>query len=323
MDTNHDNPLQGARVMFLGYSIVGQLKSANQSCFIMTLLIFLLFGCSSQTVNPGSGAAPGSGESTQEAPRQLEESGNEPAPADSPGNKNVEKPAGEEAGEEIDNEFEEDMAAELDKEFAEEEPEELSDPFSGYNRGMTVFNDKLYTWVLDPVARGFRFVLPEYSRRGIANFFHNLLYPLRLINNLLQAKFANSGEETLRFVTNTTVGVLGLWDPAKDLFGLEAHDEDFGQTLGYWGVGSGPHIVLPFLGPSNMRDMFALVPDFYLDPAAYIDDREDRVGVFAFKQFNETSLHIGEYENLKRDALDLYPFLRDVYEQNRNKKILE
>ena len=308
--------------MFLGYLIVGHSKSANQSCFTLAMLIFLLFGCASQTVDPGSGAPPRNGESTQEAPEQSGESDSEPAPAarsTPPGNNSPEKPEGEAIG----DQFEDEMAAELDKEFAEKEPEEVSDPFSGYNRGMTAFNDKLYTWVLDPVAKGFRFVLPEYSRRGIANFFHNLLYPLRLINNLLQAKFANSGEETLRFVTNTTVGVFGLWDPAKDWFGLEAHDEDFGQTLGYWGVGAGPHIVLPFLGPSNLRDMFSLVPDFYLDPVAYLDDRDDRLGVFAFRQVNNTSLHIGEYENLKRDALDLYPFLRDVYEQNRNKKILE
>lgn len=309
--------------MFLGYFIVGRSKSTKQFCCTMVLLTFLLSACASQTVNSDSEVPPGSGESTREVPRQSGEFGIEPAPAASAGDKSPEKPAGEEAGEDIANEFEEDMAAELDKEFAENEKEELSDPFSGYNRGMTVFNDKLYTWVLDPVARGFRYVLPEYSRRGISNFFHNLLYPLRLINNLLQAKFANSGEETARFVTNTTIGVFGLWDPAKDWFGLEPHDEDFGQTLGYWGVGAGPHIVLPFLGPSNMRDMFALVPDFYLDPAAYLDERDDRLGVFAFKQVNETSLHIGEYENLKRDALDLYPFLRDVYEQNRNKKILE
>ncbi|MCH7478837.1 MAG: VacJ family lipoprotein [SAR324 cluster bacterium] len=215
------------------------------------------------------------------------------------------------------------MAEELDKEFAEQETEEVSDPFSGYNRAMTVFNDKLFTLVLDPVGRSFRFVLPEYSRRGIANFFDNLLYPVRLVNNLLQAKFANSGEETLRFVTNSTVGIFGLWDPAEKLFGLEAHDEDFGQTLGYWGLGSGPHIVLPFLGPSNLRDMFALVPDYYLDPASYIDSGDTQLKLRVFKEVNNISLRIGEYENLKRDALDLYPFLREVYEQNRAKKILE
>ena len=309
-------------MMFLGYLIVGHSKSANQFCFTLTLLIFLSFGCASQTVEPGAGTVPSNGENTQEAPRQSGESGGDQAPAAReilPGGESPEKPEGEAIGDEFENE----MAAELDKEFAEQEPEELSDPFSGYNRAMTVFNDKVYTYALDPAARAYRFVMPEYSRRGIANFFHNLLYPLRLINNLLQAKFANSGEETARFVTNTTIGVFGLWDPAKDWFGLEAHDEDFGQTLGVWGVGAGPHIVLPFLGPSNLRDMFALVPDFYLDPAAYLDDRDDRVGVFALRSVNDTSLHIGEYENLKRDALDLYPFLRDVYEQNRNKKIME
>ncbi|MCZ6647400.1 MAG: MlaA family lipoprotein [SAR324 cluster bacterium] len=303
---------------FLGRLIIGDTKSANQLWFTLALVIFLFFGCASQNGIPGTGTPPGNGESTREAPQQLGKSGSEAAPAAPPGDKS------EEDSEKISDEFEDEMAAELDKEFAEKELDEVSDPFSGYNRSMTVFNDKLYTWVLDPAGRGLRFVLPEYSRRGIANFFDNLLYPLRLINNLLQAKFANSGEETLRFVTNTTIGVFGLWDPADKWFGLEAHDEDFGQTLGYWGVGPGPHIVLPFLGPSNLRDMFALVPDYYLDPATYyIDSEKDQLALRVFKEVNKTSLHIGEYENLKRDALDLYPFLRDVYEQNRAKLILE
>ncbi len=306
----------------LGYSIAGHSKSANFFWFPLALLIFLFFGCASQNSDPGTGAPPGNGKSTQEASRQSGDSDDEEAHAASstpPGDKSAKEPEGES----IDDEFEDEMAEELDKEFAEQESEAVSDPFSGYNRAMTVFNDKLFTLVLDPVGRSFRFVLPEYSRQGIANFFDNLLYPVRLINNLLQAKFANSGEETLRFVTNSTVGVFGLWDPAEKWFGLEAHDEDFGQTLGYWGLGSGPHIVLPFLGPSNLRDTFALAPDFYLDPASYIDSRDTQLRLRVFKEVNNTSLHIGEYENLKRDALDLYPFLREVYEQNRAKKILE
>lgn len=265
---------------------------------------------------------PDNGSHTEISHPRSDESSNDPAPSAS-------SPPAEEASSEVpegddeDDEFEDEMMAELDEEFAEKETEEVFDPLSGYNRVMTVFNDKVYTWALDPAARGFRFVLPEYSRRGLGNFFENLLYPVRLINNLLQAKFANSGEETVRFVTNTTIGVFGLWDPADKWFGLEAHDEDFGQTLGYWGVGSGPHIVLPFLGPSNLRDMFGLVPDYYLDPASRIESRRTQLALRVFKEVNYTSMHIGEYENLKRDAIDLYPFLRDVYEQNRAKKIME
>ena len=217
------------------------------------------------------------------------------------------------------DDFGDEFAAELDQEFAANETADIEDPFSGYNRAMTAFNDKLYLWVLQPAGKGFRFVLPLYVRQGIDNFFDNLFYPIRLVNNLLQAKFSNSGEATLR----STIGILGLWDPADKWFGLEAHDEDFGQTLGYWGVGPGPHIVLPFLGPSNLRDSFALVPDIYLNPLTYLVDTKTQLALRVFAEVNEVSLHIGEYENLKRDALDLYPFLREVYEQHRAQKILE
>jgi phospholipid-binding lipoprotein MlaA len=238
-------------------------------------------------------------------------------------------------------EFGEDEAGfdEFEDEFGGDETAEVFDPFGGYNRVMTGFNDKLYFWVLKPVAKGYRSVVPEFARRGINNFFKNLYYPVRLVNNVLQLKLKNAGEETLRFATNSTIGVLGFWDPAKAWFGLEAHPEDFGQTLGYWGVGAGPHLVLPFLGPSNLRDTFALAPSWvYLNPInnltmaddwidldaiESIEETETKAGIVAFEEINYTSLHIGEYENLKKDAIDFYPFMRDLYEQNRQKEIEE
>ncbi len=249
-------------------------------------------------------------------------------------------PATEEAapqiGEEKDDangeESEEDDEDGFEEEFGDPSEKEVFDPLSGYNRAMTSFNDGLYVWVLDPVARGYRYVAPEFARRGIRHFFNNLLFPVRFINNTLQLKFKNAGEEFLRFCINTTLGILGFWDPAKEWFGLEAHPEDFGQTLGFYGVGSGFHIVLPFFGPSNLRDMFSMAPDYYLEltpdfflnPENYPDsDIYKAIALKAFKDVNNTSLRIGEYENLKKDAIDLYPFLREVYEQNRNKQISE
>lgn len=211
----------------------------------------------------------------------------------------------------------------FEEEFGKSLDATISDPFEGYNRVVTSFNDGFYIYVFDPAARGYRFVVPEFGRRRIADFWRNLLFPVRFINNVLQAKFLNAGEELLRFCINSTLGLLGLWDPAKIWFGLEAHEEDFGQTLGFWGVGAGPHIVLPILGPSNLRDIFSLAPDYYLDPKRFIDPSRKELAVRIFEKVNDTSLHIGEYENLKKDAIDLYPFLRDVYEQNRRKKILE
>ena len=219
--------------------------------------------------------------------------------------------------------------------------EEIFDPLSGYNSVMTEFNDGFYVFVLDPVARGYRWIMPDPARRGVKNFFHNLLFPIRFVNNALQLKPINAGEEMFRFIINSTGGIFGIWDPAKEWFGLEAHEEDFGQTLGYYGVGGGFHIVLPFLGPSNLRDMFSLYPDMQMDPVYYAENRpynfpkkegEDlglsrqtiqQTNLLMLKTVNRESLRIGQYENLKKDAIELYPFLRDVYEQNRAKLIEE
>jgi phospholipid-binding lipoprotein MlaA len=229
---------------------------------------------------------------------------------------------------------------EFEDEFAASE-QEVFDPLSGYNRVMTGFNDSFYIFVLDPVARGYRWVLPGAARRGMKNFFHNLLFPLRFVNNALQLKATNAGEEFLRFSINSTIGILGFWDPAKEWFGLEAHEEDFGQTLGYYGVGGGFHVVLPLLGPSNLRDMFSLYPDLQMDPVNYVENRPynfpkqegeylgvtrqtlQAIDLTLIKTVNTESLRIGQYENLKKDAIELYPFLRDVYEQNRAKLIRE
>ena len=218
---------------------------------------------------------------------------------------------------------------------------EIFDPLSGYNTVMTEFNDGFYVYVLDPVARGYEWVMPDLAQSGVKNFFHNLLFPIRFVNNALQLKPINAGEELFRFIINSTVGIFGLWDPAKEWFDLEAHEEDFGQTLGYYGVGGGFHIVLPFLGPSNLRDMFSLYPDMQMDPVYYVENRPynlpkkegeylgmsrqavQQSNLLILKTVNQESLRIGQYENLKKDAIELYPFLRDVYEQNRAKLIEE
>lgn len=220
---------------------------------------------------------------------------------------------------------------ELD-EFAEEmKVEEVYDPFSGYNRAMTSFNDGAYEYVFKPVAKGYRAALHEEIRLSIQNFFHNIYYPIRLVNNLLQGKFHNSYEETQRFVINSVVGIFGFFDTAKEKYGIEPHEEDFGQTLGFYGVGSGPHIVLPLLGPSNLRDTISLYPDALLDPIDYTerdywtltDTVAEFLAVKSVEKINYTSLNMDKYDKLKEDAVDLYPYLRDVYEQYRKKQIEE
>lgn len=200
---------------------------------------------------------------------------------------------------------------------------QISDPLSGYNRFMTGFNDVFYTYLVTPVAKGYDWVTPDPIQGAFSNFFHNLMYPIRLVNNLLQGKLENSWDETRRFLINTTIGFAGLSDAATLHFDIPSHDEDFGQTLGYWGMGSGFHIVWPILGPSNLRDTFGLVGDFFANPINYIDDRSTSTGVNVFNKLNEYSLDPDQYEELKKDALDLYPFLRDTYEQRREYLIKE
>lgn len=221
----------------------------------------------------------------------------------------------------------------FDNEFTAKQKVEVFDPLSGYNRAMTSFNDSFYINVLNPVSKGYSNTVPQTARIGLSNFFNNLLFPVRFVNNLLQFKFKNSAEELGRFVVNTLWGLGGFMDPAKTELGWMEHKEDFGQTLGYWGVGEGFHVVLPFLGPSNLRDMVGLVADSYTSPVSTTGSSDleykipnkfsEQIAITTVDTVNDTSFKVGQYENLKKDALDLYPFLRDIYTQNRNKLIEE
>jgi len=211
----------------------------------------------------------------------------------------------------------------LDDEFEETPGAHVIDPLSGYNRFMTQVNDKIYFWILKPVAKGLSKVVPEPGREAISRFFKNIFFPIRMVNNLLQLKIKRAGIETARFGVNTTIGILGFGDPAKNWLNLDAYDEDFGQTLGHYGIGSGFHLVWPILGPSNVRDTIGMVPDYFLNPISYVDNLAYEAAIKSADGVNNTSLHIGEYEDMKEEALDLYIFLRDAYEQNREKKIAE
>jgi len=219
----------------------------------------------------------------------------------------------------------------FDAEFNDTQNQELFDPLSSYNESMTTFNDSFYEYILKPTAEGYAFIVPQQARNGISNFFDNLLFPIRFANNLLQLKFFNAIEESERFMINSTMGILGFRDLADEELGIKAHDEDLGQTLGYYGLGSGFHIVLPFLGPSNVRDLVGLSGDMWLNPINYFEARhlnllknqEQALATTAFFTINETSLHVKEYAQLKKDAIKLYPFMRSLYESRRNKLIHE
>jgi phospholipid-binding lipoprotein MlaA len=201
---------------------------------------------------------------------------------------------------------------------------DVYDPLEKVNRGIFWFNDKMYFYVVKPLARGFRYV-PEPWRVSLKNFFNNLRAPVTIINATLQGKFADAGNELTRFATNTTLGIGGLFDPSKEHFGIKPKDEDTGQTLGYYGVGPGPYLVLPFLGPSNLRDGIGLLADKRMDLAYYIWGKDknnyDYLGIVALKVINNLSLDKDTYEGIKKDALDPYLFVRDAYAQYRQNQI--
>lgn len=207
----------------------------------------------------------------------------------------------------------------------EEESLAVSDPLEPMNRMFFHFNDKLYFWLLKPVARAYSYAVPEDIRISIRNFFTNLEFPVREANSLLQGKWKESGIELSRFLINSTFGVAGLFDPAKDSFNLPPSEEDFGQTLGTLGAGSSVYFCWPFFGPSNIRDSFGLAGDYFLHPLTYLSWADSQAGyaLFAEKNVNNTSLKIGDYEALKESSLDPYVALRDAYLQYRDNKIKE
>lgn len=216
----------------------------------------------------------------------------------------------------------------FESEFESEYKTNDFDPLSGYNRLMTGFNDFVYRNVFSPVFTGYDYVMPNEGQKAISNFFDNLMFPLRFINNILQFKFKNAGEEMLRFIANSIVGFAGISDVATNVYHLERHDEDFGQTLGYWGFGSGFPIVLPLLGQSNLRDVFGFGGDYFANPLTYSDrwwarDGYVELSIKGGRILNDESRDPKKYENLTKDAIDLYPFLKNAYEQHRNALIKE
>jgi phospholipid-binding lipoprotein MlaA len=200
----------------------------------------------------------------------------------------------------------------------------IADPIHGVNRGFYHFNDKLYFWALKPVARGYGFIVPDVIREGIRNFFHNIRFPGRFINCMLQAKTDKAAAEFATFWVNTTVGLLGFFDPAGSDPRLHPSPEDTGQTFAVWGVGYGPYITLPFLGPSSGRGTVGLVGDAVMNPLFWLlDFWPEGLAVRAGTTVNNTSMRIGDYEALKDAALDPYVAIRNAYVQNRNKLIAE
>ncbi|KAA0875275.1 MlaA family lipoprotein [Nitrincola tapanii] len=187
------------------------------------------------------------------------------------------------------------------------------DPWEGFNRAMFTFNDTLDRAAIKPITKGYQFVTPELAQTGVNNFFENLRDVRTLFNNVLQGKVDNAFQDFARITFNTTFGLAGLIDVASPM-GIPKHNEDFGQTLGYWGVNSGPYLVLPLFGPSTVRDTAGMFPDFYLDPVKYVDDRATRNSLMALRLVDTRS------QLLKAERIvsgDRYIFIRDAYLQRR------
>jgi phospholipid-binding lipoprotein MlaA len=209
----------------------------------------------------------------------------------------------------------------------------VADPIEGFNRVMFNFNDKLYFWVLKPVAKGYRFVLPTPVRGSVKNFFYNLLGPVRFVNCLLQGKGTAAQAEFCRFVVNTTAGFLGFFNIVEDQPRFNPSAEDLGQTLATYHVGNGFYIVWPVFGPSTLRDTAGGVGDWALNPFAFmklvnvdagaLTSGTTNVAMYGVRSINTLSFHIGDYEALKNAALDPYEAFRNAYIQHRNSKIAQ
>jgi phospholipid-binding lipoprotein MlaA len=190
-----------------------------------------------------------------------------------------------------------------------------SDPVEPFNRGVYRFNDALDRGVLKPTAKAYDKVTPNWFRTGVGNFFTNLKSPGTIVNQLLQGKFGDAGKDTLRFLLNTTFGWGGLIDVAS-MNGMPQHDEDFGQTLGKWGVPPGPYLMLPFFGPANLRDAPSKIVDNFLEPFYWYDYGNERWFALGLNIVDDRA-RLLPLDATLRQTYDPYGFIRDAYLQRR------
>ena len=197
-----------------------------------------------------------------------------------------------------------------------------ADPLEGLNRATYAFNDAVDKAVLEPVAKGYQAVTPGFFRAGVSNLFMNIGDVATGLNNLLQGKGSDAASDAGRFLINSTLGVLGLFDVATPM-GLQKHNEDFGQTLGKWGVSSGPFLMLPLMGPSTLRDAVSRPVDSYAGYSRYMDHIRTRNSVFGLEIIDLRANLLGASSTLDAAALDKYQFIRDAYLQRRLRSIYD
>ena len=196
------------------------------------------------------------------------------------------------------------------------------DPMEGFNRSMYKFNEGLDNAVLKPIAKGYKAITPAPVDNGITNFFGNIGDVVSAVNNLLQFKLTRAASDVSRVLINSTIGLLGFMDVASNM-NIPKYGEDFGQTLGTWGVSPGPYIVLPFFGPSNGRDSVGLVVDWYTDPVTYLEPESHRLWTRAIRFVDTRADLLGASNVLEEAALDPYEFTRDAYLQKRQNDVYD
>jgi phospholipid-binding lipoprotein MlaA len=202
--------------------------------------------------------------------------------------------------------------------------DEEYDPWEPFNEKMFAFNRGVDRWVFKPAARAYMFVMPEPWQVLISNGFDNINFVPRLVNSLLQGKWSGAGRELSRFLINSTAGVGGLFDPAKDFWGIQKSREDFGQTLGVWGSGPGPYLVLPFMEPLNVRDGIGKAVDGLMDPLSYVlPFIWDRLAMKIGDAINERALNYDLFQGFEESVIDMYSAVRHGYLQRRQQLIKE
>lgn len=206
-----------------------------------------------------------------------------------------------------------------------EAEDEINDPLEGFNRGVFWFNERADRYFLEPVAEGYDFVTPDVVQKRVRNFFENVRMPINMLSDLTQLKGAQFAEHTGRFLINSTLGIGGLFDVAGE-WGLEREYEDFGTALGYWGVGCGPYLVLPLIGPSCVRDLAGRGVDYFADPFTYVsvlgmNQAEENILFYSLRGLNvvQTRTDLLETARTAREgSVDFYVMLRNSYLQRRD-----
>ncbi len=193
------------------------------------------------------------------------------------------------------------------------------DPLEIRNRSIYAFNENLDAVILEPAADGYDYITPNFLQKGFNNFFDNINYPVTIINQLLQGNIGGSLQDTLRFTINSSIGLLGLFDPASSM-GLPEHDEDFGQTLAVWGIEEGPYLMLPFFGPKTLRSLAGDLTDVLFNPLLNIDDTNLKMKANIINILQDRS-DLSTFEEELDNSFDPYQYIKDSYIQNRKYKI--